>query len=84
MQHFINNDDIVQGIQWCHLVFTAIWWLCRQKQVSQTGISNYILQFTVWCNYLSLSEIPASGNKVHIYKTYIYARFVFFGKCIVE
>ena len=42
------------------------WGLCCQKQVSQTGISNYILQFTVGCNYLSLPKIPASGNKVHI------------------
>ena len=43
------------------------WGLCCQKQVSQAGISNYIPQFTVGCNYLSLSEIPASGNKVHNY-----------------
>ena len=38
--------------------------ICRQKQGSQRGISNYILQFTVGCNYLSLPEIPASGNNV--------------------
>ena len=38
------------------------------KQVSQAGISNYIPQFTVGCNYLSLSAIPASGNKVLIYQ----------------
>ena len=37
-----------------------------QKQVSQAGISNYTPQFTVGCNYLSLPEIPASGNEVHI------------------
>ena len=43
-----------------------IWGLCCQKQVSQAGISNYIPQFTVKCNYLSLPEIPASGNKVFI------------------
>ena len=35
-------------------------------QVSQAGISNYIPQFTVGCNYLSLPEIPAPGNKVFI------------------
>ena len=35
--------------------------------VSQAWISNYIPQFTVGCNYLSLPEIPASGNKVLIY-----------------
>ena len=44
-----------------------IWGLCCQKQVSQAGISNYIPQFTVGCNYLSLPEIPASGNKALIY-----------------
>ena len=44
-----------------------IWGLCCQKQVSQTGIINYIPQFTVGCNYLSLPEIPVSGNKVLIY-----------------
>ena len=43
-----------------------IWRLRRQKQVSQAGISNYIPQFTVGCNYLSLPEIPASGTKVLI------------------
>ena len=36
------------------------------RQVSQAGISNYIPQFTVGCNYVSLPEIPVSGNKVHI------------------
>ena len=43
---------------------TNIWGHCCHKQVSQAGISNYIPQFTVGCNYLSLPEIPASGNKV--------------------
>ena len=38
--------------------------ICCQKQVSQAGISNYIPQFTVGWNYLSPTEIPASGNKV--------------------
>ena len=46
-----------------------IWGLRFQKQVSQAGISNYIPQFTVGCNYLSLSEIPASGAKVLIKMT---------------
>ena len=45
---------------------THIWGLCCQKQVSHAGTSNYIPQFTVGCNYLSLPEIPASGNKVLI------------------
>ena len=43
-----------------------IWGLCCQKQVSQAAISNYIPQLTVRCNYLSLPEIPASGNEVLI------------------
>ena len=45
-----------------------IWGLYCQKQVSQAGISNYIPQFTLGCNYLSLPDIPASGNKVLIYR----------------
>ena len=44
------------------------WGLCCQKQVSQAEICNYIPQFTVECNYLSLPEIPA-GNKVHKWST---------------
>ena len=47
------------------LSYNAIWGHCCQKQVSQAGISNYIPQLNVGCNYLSLPEIPASGNKVH-------------------
>ena len=43
---------------------SQIWGLWCQKQVSQAGISNCILQFTVGCNYLSLPEIPASGAKI--------------------
>ena len=43
-----------------------IWGLCHLKQVHQAGISNYIPQFTVGCNYLSLPGIPVSGDKVHI------------------
>ena len=50
-----------------HWIPLNIWGLRCQKQVSQAGISNYIPQFTVGCNYLSLPEIPASGNKVFIY-----------------
>ena len=48
------------------ITYLNIWRLCCQKQVSQAGISNYIPQFTVGCNSLSLPEIPASGNKVRI------------------
>ena len=35
-----------------------IWGLWHQKQVSQAGISNYILQKTAGYNYMSLPEIP--------------------------
>ena len=51
----------------CTCCWFYIWGLCCQKQVSQARISNYIPQFTVGCNYLSLPEIPASDNKVVIY-----------------
>ena len=37
-----------------------------QDQVSQAGIRYYILQFTVGCNFLSLPEIPAPADKVHM------------------
>ena len=43
---------------------TPKWGLWRQKQVSLTWISNCIPQNTVGCNYLSLSEIPASDANV--------------------
>ena len=46
---------------------TVIWGRCCQKQVSQAGISNYIPQQTVGCKYLSLPEMPDSGNKVLIW-----------------
>ena len=38
-----------------------IWGLCCQKQVSQAGISNCIPQDNVGCNFLSLTELLASG-----------------------
>ena len=47
--------------------YESIWGRCCQKQISQAGISNYILQLAAGCNYLSLAEIPASGNKVLIW-----------------
>ena len=46
-----------------HHVVANIWGLWCKKQVSQAGISNYIPQFTVGCNYLSLPGIPASGEQ---------------------
>ena len=61
---------------WCISAVTRVsvpmlWKLIRrlwcQKLASQAGISNYIPQFTVGCNYLSLPEIPASGTKIILY-----------------
>ena len=43
-----------------------IWGLWCQKQVSQAGVSNCILQYSLGCNDLSVSEVPASGTKVLI------------------
>ena len=59
---YAHNDR--PGIQ--RFVAVYICGLRRQKQVSQAGKSNYIPQSTAGCNYLSLPEIPASGNKVLI------------------
>ena len=55
---FLEIDCVVWNILYLYIY---IWGLCCQKQVSQAGISNYIPQFTVGCNYLSLPEILASG-----------------------
>ena len=60
------RDCFTSGL-WAHETTLLISGLCCQKQVSQAGISNYIPQFTVGCNYLSLPEITVSGNKVLIY-----------------
>ena len=61
-QRIMNGAPLSSG-------FTPVtlWVLCCPKQVSQTGISNCIPQYSVGCNYLSLPEIPASGTKVLIY-----------------
>ena len=45
---------------------TTIWGLWCQKQVSQVGIRDCTQQYSVRCNYLSMSEIPSSGAEVHI------------------
>ena len=50
-------------------------WTLLPEQVSQAGISNYIPHKTAGCNYLSLPEIPASGNKVHIYAIILDKRY---------
>ena len=70
----INQDKVWTGDKFLGCtaqVMTAhaiICGLCCLKQVSQAWISNYISQKTAGCNYLSLPEIPASGNKVLIYR----------------
>ena len=56
---------------WVHAKKHYIWGLCRQKQVSLAGIRKYIPQFNVGCNYLSLPEIHASGDKVLILGMYL-------------
>ena len=62
-----NHEDVeFNVIEWEHFSMDNIWGLCCQKQVSQAGISNYIPQLTVGCNYLSPPEIPASDNNVLI------------------
>ena len=43
---------------------TKTWGVWCQKQVSQTVISNFIPQYSVDWNYVSMPEIPASGTKV--------------------
>ena len=43
---------------------TETWGDWCQKQVSQTVISNFIPQYSVDWNYVSMPEIPASGTKV--------------------
>ena len=61
-QRIMNGAPLSSGI-----TPVTLWVLCCPKQVSQTGISNCIPQYSVGCNYLSLPEIPASGTKVLIY-----------------
>ena len=45
-----------------------------QRQASKKGISICIPQYSVRCNYLSITEIPASGTKVlkYAYKRRLY------------
>ena len=56
-----NADD---GKYRFYRYISALW--C-QKQVPQAGKSNYIPQYSVECNYLSMPTIPVSGAKVHFY-----------------
>ena len=58
-----DNDSIIKdAVRFCDYTakYKVIWGLCRQKQISQAGISNCIPQNTVGCNSLSLPEIPGS------------------------
>ena len=56
-----------QNINYPDMIILHIWGLWCTKQVSQAGINNYIPQFNVGCNYLSLPEIPTPGIKVLIH-----------------
>ena len=68
-----SREVVGSPTHWFHFywqvlpVRTIIWGLWCQKQVSEAVINNYIPQFIVGCNYLSLPEIPTSGAKVPIY-----------------
>ena len=53
-----------QGTSDGRLPWRVKWGLWCQEQVSQAGISNHILQYSVECNYLSMPEIAAYGTKV--------------------
>ena len=70
------NGSFSHQFSWLSMAVDDIWGLCCRKQVSQAGISNYIPQFTVECNYLSLPEIPASGNKLWDVITYSCLRYL--------
>ena len=63
-----HKEPVMQEV--CPCCYIILWGIWCQKQVSQAGKSNYILQFTVGCNYLSLPEIPAFGAKVIILCTW--------------
>ena len=53
----------IHSHNWLYIIYIHIYiyedFVARSRY--QAGISNYILQFTVGCNNLSLPEIPASG-----------------------
>ena len=59
----LNLTGNVCGYRGFLTTICGLWW---RKQVSQSGISNYLPQFTVGCNYLALPDIPTSGAKVLI------------------
>ena len=62
--------------EWCLLLcpyhidykHTEVYLRMLMPEASQAGICNCNPQYSVVCNYLSLPEIPASGNKVHIWR----------------
>ena len=56
-----KSQQITYELSW------ILWGLWCQEQVCHAGISKYIPQFIVGCNYLCLHEIPASDTKVLIH-----------------
>ena len=61
-EKYVNDSIIKDAVRFCDYTakYKVIWGLCRQKQISQAGISNCIPRNTVGCNSLSLPEIPGS------------------------
>ena len=55
------------GLLGSNKYYDNLWWLWRQKRVSPTGINICIPQYSVVCNYLSLSAIHIFGPKVLTY-----------------
>ena len=68
LNHIITRAQILD-------TFPPLPWLCYlkwrlwcQRQVFQAGINDYIPQYAVGCNYLSLPEIHASDTNVLKYR----------------
>ena len=56
------------GRTWYIQLVDEVWFKVHIKTLlSEAGISGRDKEFTVGCYYLSLPEIPAFGNKVHIF-----------------
>ena len=63
------------------------WWLWCQKGVSQAGISKYIPQFTVGCDYLSLSDWDAcfwcQSPYLTKWKIFAWSEYIPFLACVL-
>ena len=90
----LSRFCITTIVIWSSVTFQCgrvIWGLCCQKQVSQAGISNYISQFTVVCNYFSPAwdtcswqQCPNIFAKWHAIELYIrvWSRSCFYIKTV--